>query len=91
MAGVYAARMCAYSAYWYNREGDMDRAPEYLNPNYGEYGSMIDVEGKPAYEQVPSQDSPRPLREIPALTTNVVSQWSLNYMETCRLREMSEE
>ena len=88
----YAVRMFAYSAYWYNRERDMAKAQNYIGPeNFCRFGSMIDGQGKPAYQQVPAHESPRPLREVPVLTTNGVAQWSLNYMETCKLRELHEE
>jgi hypothetical protein len=87
----YGVRMFAYSGYWFDKKRDLSKALEYMTPNqFSEDGLMIDAEGNPAYEQVPSQDYLRPMREVSALTTNGVSQWSLNYMETCRLREMSE-
>jgi hypothetical protein len=91
-SGFWAARMSAYSSYWYNRKRDMNTALGYITPIFNEIcGSILDGEGNPAYEQVASKDSPRPLRDISALTTNGVAQWSLNYMETCRLQEMSDE
>ena len=38
--------------------------------------------------QVARKDTPRPMQELKYAKTNGISQWSLNYMETARLKEM---
>lgn len=83
---TYAIRMIAHSAYWYNKECDMVKALDYMNPET--FTLKLDDQGNPIYKQVPAHESPRTLREVPQLSTNAVAQWSLNYMETCRLREL---
>jgi hypothetical protein len=88
----FGVRMSAYSGYRYDKKRDLAKALEYMTPDhFVKEGLMIDEDGNSAYNQVALQDSPRPLREVSGLTTNAVAQWSLNYMETSRLRELNEE
>jgi hypothetical protein len=85
----FAIRMSAYAAYWYNKEANMVKALDSMSPESFEL--YFDSQGKLPYEQVPVHDSPRTLRELPSFSTNGVAQWSLNYMEICRIRELHDQ
>ena len=84
----YGVRMFAYSGYRFNRSRDLSKATKFVDPS--QFRLKIDSRGDPAIGQVRSEEYLRPMKEISALTTNSVAQWSLNYMEYCRLRELAD-
>jgi len=89
----FGARMVAYAGYKYNNDDLIHQAvqlaalkPEFVRASPGD----SDQYGNVAYREVDSVQYVRPIKEVANLTTNTVSQWSLNYIETARIKELHE-
>lgn len=87
----FAIRMIAYAGYWYENQKRMQQALGLLNdqPDFGSNTpGETDKEGNLIYTNVKDLDYVRKINEVKYINTNGVSQWSLNYIETAKLREM---
>lgn len=89
----FAIRMVAYAGYRFDNPARMQQALDMLSDaaklGYNTPG-RIDGEGDLVYNGIPEADYIRSIREVERVNTNGVSQWSLNYIETAKIREMSE-
>lgn len=86
----FATRMIAYAAAYLDHPGYYEQAKRQLAPNDRGLEAISDEQGSLCYQNVPKNDAPRALREVPTLSTNAVSQWSLNYMEGAHFLEKDE-
>lgn len=90
----FAVRMVAYAGYRFRNPVRMRQALDLL-AREADQGSgtpgRIDAEGHPVYVRVEDTEYIRDLEELECANTNGISQWSLNYMETSRIREMMEK
>jgi len=87
----FAIRMVAYAGYWRRNPKLMHRALELLEvkPDWeANPPGLFDQDGRLAYTDVEDIHYVRKIKEVPFVNTNGISQWSLNYMETVKLREM---
>ncbi|NOU62850.1 hypothetical protein GC096_02155 [Paenibacillus sp. LMG 31461] len=87
----FAIRMFAYAGYWYRNAGRMQQALEMLSQAADSSSNTpghFDGSGKPVFTIVANTEYVRSIREVKYVNTNGISQWSLNYIETARLREM---
>lgn len=95
---IWGLRTYAYAAWLHNRPELMEKAVQNLRYD-GDLDDVIQdgVQGRILSDgslhmiQVEAKDAPRPIEELVYSKTNGISQWSLNYMETARLREMMGE
>ena len=95
---IWGLRTYAYAAWLHNRPELMEMAVQNLRYD-GDLDDVIQdgVQGRILSDgslhmvQVEAKDAPRPIEELVYSKTNGISQWSLNYMETARLREMMGE
>lgn len=95
---VWGLRTYAYAAWLKDRPDLMEKAIENLRYD----GDLDDVigdgtqgrifaDGSLNLTEIEKKDTPRPIEELKYAKTNGIAQWSLNYMETARLREMAGE
>ena len=93
----WATRMFAYAgARLQGKDKNADRyaqqAKDHLWPwKFETLPDFLTKDGEPNYEDIPAIDSHNIERDVPGLTTNAVSQWSLNYMETVNLLEQADK
>ena len=95
---VWGIRTYAYAAWLHHRADLMEKAEENLRydgdledvTGDGTQGRIL-ADGTLNITQVARKDTPRPMQELKYAKTNGISQWSLNYMETARLKEMMGE
>jgi hypothetical protein len=83
----WATRMIAYAGVKQNNDRYLKMALDQLEKGHRFYelSSTINKQGEPAYIEIPAVDSPNVEKEVPTLSTNTVSQWSLNFMETINI------
>jgi hypothetical protein len=89
----FAIRMVAYAGYWYQNPERMRQALEMLAAepdNSSNTPGCTDKEGNVIYTDVADTEYVRKIREVMYANTNGITQWSLNYIETAKLREMME-
>ncbi len=87
----FGIRMIAYAGYRNADKKRMQQAIDMLGDNPGNSSvppGQMDGEGNPVLIEVEATEYIRPIREFPGVHTNGLAQWSLNYMETARLREL---
>lgn len=90
----FAIRMVAYAGYWYQNPARMGQALELLNLKPDQIANppaLFDPDGKLIFTDVETIHYVRKVSEVKFANTNGISQWSLNYMETVKLREMMEQ
>ena len=95
---IWGLRTYAYAAWLYDRPDLMEKAIANLRYDGdlddviqdGVQGRML-ADGSLHIVPVEQKDAPRPMEELVYSKTNGISQWSLNYIETARLREMMGE
>lgn len=87
----FANRMIAYAAQQEHCEAYRKLAMEQMPPTQRGMDALCDPQGNLRYVKTPQKDAPRTLRELPGVTTNAVSQWSLNYMEAAHFLEEPEK
>lgn len=87
----FSIRMIAYAGYKFNRPELMQIAIDMLSPNpdlSSKTPGLVDKNGSLIYTKVDDPEYVRQINEIKYASTNGISQWSLNYIETAKLREM---
>ncbi|WP_078060198.1 exo-rhamnogalacturonan lyase family protein [Gracilibacillus timonensis] len=88
----FAIRMLAFAGYWYQNPSRMQQSIDMLNdkPAFNSNTpGKIDKEGNVVYTDVENQEYIRKIQEVEFVNTNGISQWSLNYIETVKLYELS--
>lgn len=88
----FGARMVAYAGYKYQNPARIQQAIDLvsLNPSMVRAApGKTDELGNLAYRDVEATEYVRAIKEVPNLSTNTVSQWSLNYIETAKIRELN--
>lgn len=87
----FAIRMPAYAGYWYKNPVRMQQAMDMLAAKADMSSNTpgeIDEEGNLVYTDIEDNECVRKIQEVEFANTNGISQWSLNYIETAKLREM---
>lgn len=87
----FAIRMVAYAGYFYQDPIRMQQALDMLSENPDNGSStpgQFDADGNLVYTVVKDTEYVRQIQEVECVNTNGISQWSLNYIETAKLREM---
>ncbi|WCM63691.1 hypothetical protein [Paenibacillus polymyxa] len=87
----FAIRMVVYAGYWFNKSECMQQvigmlgAEADMSPNTP---GRMDKEGNVVYTEVEETEYIRNVQEVEYANTNSISQWTLNYIQTAKIREM---
>ncbi|MDQ8734753.1 hypothetical protein [Paenibacillus sp. LHD-38] len=87
----FAIRMVAYAGYRFKKPERMRQAIAMLEAQAdlsSNTPGRFDEQGHLIYNDIPVTESVRPISEVEFANTNGISQWSLNYIETAKLREL---
>jgi hypothetical protein len=90
----FAIRMVAHAGYWYKNPERMKQAMDMIEArpdNSSNTPGKTDADGNVVYTDVKETEYIRKIQEVEYASTNGISQWSLNYIETAKIREMTGE
>jgi hypothetical protein len=90
----YAIRMIAHAGYWYNNPERIEQALNMIEAkadNSSNTPGSTDADGNVVYTDVKEIEYIRKIQEVEFVSTNGISQWSLNYIETAKILEMMDK
>ena len=83
----FATRMMAFAGVHQDNDEYLQKALDQMEMKYRPLpdAKVLTDDGQPTYREIPAVDSPNISKDAPYMSTNGISQWSLNFMETMGL------